>query len=405
MGAPLNGQLDALYRDEIDSRYRVSSVSDLNTGFTFDGMRRYVRSTKEYYILKGDIWELVGGDTYSPDPIPIAYIHRGSNIVSVITPNEFNNILAGDKVYFNTYFSLPALVLVNNVTYYTNNIPVSIGLITDNGQSIKCKVLGGIPSNNQSRRFISITGSTSIVTIEADTYYKVVGQSVSVTVSNGAILYHKGTVSGAGGSDTVISVTGNSKYYHKGNTEFYGSFGLVATDNSYVEMRETSPTTFNFRPAIQLKNNAVCDYYGGIIREYSSNSLEGINAILTGSSILNLKEGEYTNNFGNSVVRLDNSSSLYISTLVSLTSSTDTIVNNSSNPIYKRYGSSIVGGISGESLNIPADKFLPFIAIEENQYGEHPLFYNQDDLNAYILGNTQQTAPQETLVINSVIAS
>lgn len=455
MAAPIGGSLSVQGRFPLDDKYWVESFTNLDDGLIYDGLHRWTKDTQEEYVRRFGVWIKVGSDTEAPTIDSATYTTRGivqigdgitvdelgvitaniqtdnnytdADLTTVVTsraiallqhgttnrllydPNEINNRpVSGDRLFFLKIFTLQTLILVDNVTYYTNNLSCAIALITDTGVSVKAKVLGGMPPNPASRRFMSFTGVDTIVTIEADTYFSRIGNEVSIGVANSATLYHNGSVFGGGGSDKAIAISNSAKYYHKGECKFFGGYGISASGDAYIEMRETSPTTFDYRQAVLLTGNAVCDYYGGITREITVANPITVNIGVADNAILNLKEGTYTNisPYNNEVISLSGNAVANISSLVRVIAN-DTAVSANGTPILNlKYGASIQGNTTGVTIvNQPADRFVPFKIITTNQYGTHPAFYNQDDLNVYLLGGTIAPAPQETLTINSVIAS
>jgi hypothetical protein len=273
-------------------------------------------------------------------------LYRGGREIILASDADLNMVVqAGDEVHLRRLVSLAQLSL-RSATYYTYGLPHRFEIITDLGQSVQAKILGGMSPRDEARRTVVLSGAGTELVLEADLHL-VANSGNSVTLSNSAVLRHTGRLSAYGNLAFGAVLANTSRYYHSGRSYFGGSTGLKMSGTTYAEMRETEPATFNFRPAIMLSESAQVDWYGGVHMELNLGYAGKQIAQLSDNSKLWLHTGRYDNS-DTLAFALDGTSTLEVSSTVTVDGQVGGLAYGPANANLLRHaGAQLLGSLAG----------------------------------------------------------
>ncbi|RZL02840.1 MAG: hypothetical protein EOO62_21845, partial [Hymenobacter sp.] len=273
-------------------------------------------------------------------------IYRGGVEIVVNFDEQLNTLVRdGDEVHLRRLVKLTNLDL-KSAKYLTYGLPHQIQNLRDAGNSVQAKLIGGM-SVTATERTVQLFGPGTVVELEADLYLTTNrADGTTVLLRAGAKLTQRGGLSAFNGNSTTVDVADTSSFTHYGTTNFVAGVGLRVAGNGRVEMYETAQTLFNFRGALDLSENAVVVYYGGIrMQPGNGYALKRI-ASLRGNAKLLLKSGNYDTAevaaFG-----LGDMASLEISSLVTVTAPDGLAIGPATTSILRHAGAELVGALTG----------------------------------------------------------
>lgn len=430
-GVDFPSQFNVLGRFPLETKYWVNTYADINTGEIYDGMPRWVKDTHKLYYYTNGVWVEVGSGS-GLDKYDVSL-----EIREFVVMGDFN-----DSNELTTTGIPTGSKAGMSFGYQSYDYEYKPG---DNGQLVWTR-----------NRRISSSGSIQVVDTlagnESDKAPSV--RAVSAALAARAIAVVNSTLQifntyseaeAAVSIGTEITLYGYHSIIHVHKSVSIRG-GIVGTmDIGYLD---TAALTVTIRDTTVLGSLLVCSsttagnnytvvldgiktgpntYFG----QYSLNtSTQNQNKVTLRNIDLNnmvAYQGANGGIFYDGCIqfqeRPENASSLWniedchlrganLSTIVGL-HHPDTRVTISGRTRLE-YGSgrsrvavTIIGsGMSTTEANFLIDsrEFLPF-PIVQNQYGTHPAFINQREVDIYLLGGTITPPPQESVTITNVVAS